>query len=76
MKSWFTKESVHRFLKGISLGNLGPFDPVIGGIDGHDCMMIVGHQYEAIVAMIVQRACHNRATIVPRSRNDRFTIAR
>ena len=33
----------HRFLKEISPENLGPFDPVIGGIDSHDRTIIMGH---------------------------------
>ena len=33
----------HQFLKEISPENLGPFDPVTGGIDSHDRTMIVGH---------------------------------
>ena len=54
---------------------LGPFDPVRGGFDGHDRTMIVGHQFEAIVAMIGQRSDHDHAAIGPRSRNHRATIS-
>ena len=52
------------FLKENFRENYGPFDPVEGQIDGHDHMMIVGHQCEAIVAMIVRRSAHDRAAIM------------
>ena len=69
------KGRIHRFLKGNFRENFRLSDPVGGGFDGHDRTMIVGHQLEAIVAMIVQRLDHDRAAIGRRSRNDRVTIS-
>ena len=69
------EEKIHQFLKGNFRENFGPFDPMEGLIDGHDPMMIVGHQCEAIVTTITRQMRHAHAAIRPRSRGDRFTMA-
>ena len=55
---------------GNSREKCGPFDSVKGRFDGHGCMMIVGHQCKAIVAMIARQMSHDCVVIEPRSRGD------
>ena len=75
-QEFIEEERIHRFLKGNFHEKYGPFDPVKGRFDGHDCMMIVGHTCEVIVAMIHQQMSYYRAAIGPLSRSDQVTIAR
>ena len=65
------QESTSVFKGEFPQEKIGPFDPMIGGIYGHDHTMIVGHECRKIMVLIVHQMSHDRATIGPRSCIDR-----
>ena len=63
-----------RFLKGNFHENLWLFNPVRGRFHGHDRTIIVGHQWETIMATIARQMSHDHASIRPRLRGKWVTI--